>query len=119
MLPDNDRMRQAEMACTKCIELMEAMVPEVALARQIVGLRDDRMQKEESVLVAEFLRGGDSAAAAKPKAQADPRFTVAMKKIMSETAAAQQSLLRYELEKLKYDNAQALRNDERARLRIL
>jgi len=103
----------------RIVETMEAMVKDVADAKQVVAMRDDRMKREESVLVTEFLRSGESAASARAQALADPRYTAAVKKILSETAHAQQILLRYELEKLKWENAQALRNDERARMRIL
>jgi hypothetical protein len=119
MLADNDRMLQAEKECVKAIECMEQMVSGVAMARQIVGLRDDRVKKALSVLVAEYLKNGDSAAGAEWKARADARFESAARDILNQTSEAAQSLLRWDIQKLKFENAQALRNDERARMKIL
>jgi len=69
--------------------------------------------------VAGFLKDGDSAAAAEWKARADERFKAAVEKIMQETAAAAAICLHWDLEKLKFENAQAMRNDERAKMKML
>jgi hypothetical protein len=118
MLADNDKLLQAERECCAAIESLEQQQSGYAMARQIVGLRDDRMKKELAVLVAEGLRSDLSATAAEWTARADKRFTAACAKIMRETAAAREAICQWEITKLKFENAQALRNDERAKLRI-
>ncbi len=118
MLADNDRLLSAEAECVRALAEIETMIPALSMARQIVGLRDDRLKKEVAVLVAEFIRGGDSATAAEWKAKADQRYAEAVKKIMRETADAQAIIERNNLLKLKYENAQAVRNDERAKMRL-
>ena len=119
MLADADRLLQAERECCEALTAMEKLQTALAMAKQIVGLRDDRMKKELAVLVAEFLRAENSAAAAEWYARADKRFARACAKIMRETAAAQDTICSWEILKLKFENAQALRNDERAKMKLL
>lgn len=119
MLADSDRLLAAERECCRCIEALEALSGQMALAKQIVGLRDDRIKKELAVLVAEYLKGGDSAAASEWNARADKRFAAACSHLIKETAASQDILNAWELQKLKFENAQALRNDERAKMKML
>jgi type I site-specific restriction endonuclease len=119
MLADNDRMMQAERECVECIKKLEGMVSAVAMARQIVGLRDDRIKKSLSVLVSEYIRKGGSALAAEWNARADERFTQMASDILDQTAEAASVLLKWDIERLKFENAQALRNDERAKLKLL
>jgi hypothetical protein len=118
-LADHDRLVAAEAECIAALDEIERMIPALAMARQIVGLRDDRLKKEVACLVAEFLKGGDSATAAEWKAKADPRYAQAVKQIMRETADAQAIIERNKLLGMKYDNAQAVRNDERAKMRMV
>jgi hypothetical protein len=118
-LADHDRLCAAEAECIAALDEIERMIPTLSLARQIVGMRDDRLKKEIAVLVAEFLKGGDSAAASEWRAKADPRYAEAVKKIMRQTADAQAVIERNNLLKLKYENAQAVRNDERAKMRMI
>lgn len=119
MLADHDRLAQAERESCEVIRQMEHLSPSLALAKQVVGLRDDRMKKELAVLVVEFLKAGNSAAAAEWYARGDTRFAKACAKIMAETAAAQETINQWELLRAKFENAQALRNDERAKLKML
>lgn len=119
MLADNDRLLQAERECADCIKHLEGMVTAVALAKQIVGLRDDRIKKSLATLVAEYIRKGNSAASAEWNARADDRFTRAGEEIVDQTAEAQAIIFRWDIEKLKFENAQSLRNDERAKMKLL
>lgn len=119
MLADNDRLMQAERECAQSIKSLESMVTAVAMAKQIVGLRDDRIKKSLSVLVAEYIRKGGSAAGAEWNARADVRFEQAASEILDQTADAQSVILRWDIEKLKFENAQSLRNDERAKMKLM
>lgn len=119
MIADQDRLLEAERECGKALKEMEQIQASLAYAKQIVGLRDDRIKKELAVLVVEGLKSDLSAAASEWQARADKRWTVACTRIMRETADAQEVINRWELLKLKYDNAQSLRNDERQRMRIV
>ena len=118
-LADHDRMLEAEKQSTACIHAMETMVKSVAMARQVVGLRDDRLKKELAVLQSEYLTKGEGVGASEIKARSDARYVEAIKRIMADTASAQEIVMRYDLEKTKFENAQALRNDERARMKLL
>lgn len=118
-ITDNDKLLAAERECADCIKEMQASVRGVAMARQIVGLRDERIKKELAVLTAEFLAQDKSAAASEVLARADKRYALAVSRVLQESAAAQEQLLDWQVLEKRFENAQAMRNDERARMRIL
>lgn len=114
-----DNLLEAERKAAQTIAELHQMEESYSMAKQVAGLRDDRIKKSLAVLVAEFIRKGDSATAAEWKARADKRFKGVVEQIMQETADAVAICLHWDVEKLKFENAQAMRNDERAKLKLL
>jgi hypothetical protein len=118
-LADNDRLMDAERQCNDCIRKMEALVVPQAHARQRLKLEDKMLEHIEAALVAGYIRDGKAIGASEWLAVADAGYKKALDESAEKSAAWQETVSLYEFEKLKFENAMALRNDERARLKLL
>jgi hypothetical protein len=118
MLASSDRLLELEAELAGAVTELETTANGYATARQLVGLRDDRFKRELSLLVSEYIRGGEAAGASEHHARADERYKAAATKILNETISAQKVCVRFEIVKIKIEAVQQLLNDERAKMKL-
>lgn len=118
MIASADRLFELEAELAGAVGELEATANGYATARQLVGLRDDRLKRELSLLVSEYIRGGEPAGASEHHARADERYQAAATKILNETIAAQKVCTRWEVMKTKIEAVQQLLNDERQKMKL-
>jgi hypothetical protein len=115
----NDTLLDAQREAAAIIAKMSAMKEKWAEARQVVALRDKRIDKELAVLVVEGLENKLSATAAEWRAKADKRYTEAIKKIMRETSTAECIIREWYILEKQFEHCQAIQNNERKRIGLI
>ena len=118
-LADNDRLLEAEYQCNECIAKLETLVIPQANARQRLKFEEKKLEHIEAALVAGYLRDGKPIGASEWLALADTGYKAALTEAETKSIGWQETVSLYEFEKLKFENAMALRNDERARMKLL
>lgn len=119
MIANADRLAELEAEQVRIIKELESLEDSYATARQVCALRDDRLKKEFSMLVVEFIRAGNAAGASEHMARADERYTGAIKMVLKDTANAQKILTHWDVLHTKFEATTALMNNERAKMKLI
>lgn len=100
-----------EAISARLIEASDAlgnMTERVAKARQIRDYDSDRRKRALSCAVVDFLKGGESAAAAEHKARASESYGEMMKARAKDLATAEIVIAEWDAEKIKWETARSL-----------
>jgi hypothetical protein len=111
-----DNLLEAERKAQETIAELRSMEDSYAMARQVVGLRDDRLKQRLAMLVAEYLGKDNSATASETLARADERWDAAIKEVIDQTAAAQKIVAHWDFLHMRFELCQALMNNERRKM---
>lgn len=87
---------------------LSEMVEGVAKARHVREYDSDRRKRALSSSVTDFLKAGDSAAAAEHNARASTAYAEAMKGLARDLTAAEQTVAEWESVKIRWETARSL-----------
>lgn len=85
-----------------------AMAGDVGLARQVREYNGDQRKRVLAIAALPLLKAGESAAAADMEARASEPYGAALKQLAKELATAEQTIARWEAERLAWDSARSL-----------
>ena len=116
MISDADTLLAAEREQAAALTELQEVQAQLANAIVVVKVMKERIEGAEMRLTAEFLRRGDSAAAAKIQALADERYARQMKQIFTETEQAQAVILRADLLRERLQSAREIMANQRKQM---
>jgi len=85
-----------------------AMAGEVGLARQIKDFNSDQRKRVLAIAALPLLKAGESAAAAEMEARASAPYGAALKQLADDLAAAEQTIAKWDAEKVAWESARSL-----------
>lgn len=118
-MPSNDNLLNAQREADNILRKMRELKAAWSEARQVVALRDRRIDKELAVLVVEGLDAKLSATAAEWRAKADKRYHQAIVNIITDCAKKESVLAEWRILEKHFEHCQAEQNNERARMKII
>ena len=116
MISDADTLLAAEREQAAALTELQEVQGQLANAIVVVKVMKERIEGAEMRLTAEFLRRGDSAAAAKIQALADERYAKQMKQIIAETEQAQAVMLRADMLRERLQSAREIMANQRKQM---
>ena len=92
----------------EAVQELAALAQDVGLARQILEFSSDRRKQALARAMAAPLAGGESGIKAEMQARNDPAYAAELNQLGKQHCAAEQTMTRWEAQKIKWSCAQSL-----------